>query len=241
MKKEFNYFVLGLAMLVIVNISCVKKSQHSKVFLQDKVKLLNPNENKSLDSLLNNYKKTSGCEIFVYITDKIPDGITGSEYAGDLVNNLGAGIRGVNNGAVIFLSVKDRDVELRLAHGFEWNIDNRQADSIVKGMMNFFSYVEFYKGLYNGINRVINLTKSSNWSLCKAAHTNSCISKIMVKRIIDRQQGHIIVETTDLERLRLNYTDYMMDLIDAIEKDKGYTVYCRFISSNEANLLGVDK
>lgn len=240
MSKNANWLVLGVMILVLIIFSCASKSQKSKIFLQDNAGLFKPHEQKSLDSLLNNYEKTTNSEIFVYTIDKIPDSFSRNEYGSQLVNRLGVGKPGLNNGAVIFLSVQDKIVEIRLAHGFEWNINKSQSESIVQKMIGFFSNAEFYNGAVYGVNQVIDLSKSSGWSLCSGTSNNKCVSKISIKKVIEKQNGFMMVETDELKQLKLNYTEFMMDLTDKIANKESISIYCRFISDNEANLLGVN-
>ncbi len=101
------------------------------------------------------------------------------------------------------------------------------ADSIVNGATHFFSNTDFFNGILYIMNQIIVATKSVSWNFCKDSYDKDCIVKVKVKKIISKETAALKILTSDDEEILLNYTAYMGNLIEKLEKSKNVRLFYR--------------
>lgn len=172
--------------------------------------------------------------------DKIYDTLSADDYATRLLNILRVGKPGLNNGVLIFLSMKERRVELKLAYGFEWLIDQQEAQKIVNNMTGYFAKGDFYGGVVFGIKRVIELTGGTSWLECNGEVYSNCISKIYIEKVISRESRYLLIYDGRHKKIKLWYTRFMGDLIKKLITTKDNLIFGSYLNESEADLLGIN-
>lgn len=238
--------LIVICFILTVFFCCKEKQQQTlkqrEVFLYDKVGLLTKEQFKLIDESLREFEKETTSEILIFVSPSIPEQYKNAfYYSVELSNELQVGKEGINNGVLIFLSLKEKALEIRLGYGFEWAMKQSQVDSIATKMLTFFRSAQFYEGLRNGIDSIKESAKTIKWNICNENENLECVQTFKIKRLAEKDEDFIIVETENSRKLKLYVTKYMSSLIDRIEeKPHDAIVYCRSTAiSGEAYLLGV--
>lgn len=240
MKRNILSLII-LSFLLLAVTSC-----RSKRLIYDKAKILDAKEFNTLDSLLKAYQEDTKCEIIVYTQEKLPANKSGYEYSVELAKSIGIGEKGINNGALVFFSVQDKDIELRLGHGFEWLISQDTANSIIQQMIGSFKDAKFADGIFNGVNQIMKFTASSSWEIKPDGYDRLAVNDIVKEKdvkLIERNKDYLIIKTKKSDHLKLHFTKFMSSIVDdIINKGSEVTIYYRVLSSknDEGNLLGVE-
>lgn len=239
--KIKNLLLILLSLLTLMITSC-----RSKRLIYDKAKFLDARAFNKLDSLLKAYQRDTKCEIIVYTQEKLPSNKNGYEYSVELAKSIGIGERGINNGVLVFFSVQDKDIELRLGHGFEWLINQDTANFIIQQMIGSFKEAKFVDGILDGVKQIMKFTASSSWKI-KPDEYDSLVANDIVKakdiKLIERSKDYLIIRTKKSDHLKLNFTKFMYSMVDEIaNKGAEATIYYRVLYSknDEGNLLGVE-
>ena len=206
MKKN-TLLLLVLSLLLLTAISC-----RSKRLIYDKAKILDAKEFYLLDSLLKAYQSETKCEIIVYTQDKLPSNKGGAEFSVELAKSIGIGKKGINNGALVFFSVQDKRIELRLGHGFEWLINQDSSNIIIQQMITSFKDAKFADGLFTGVKQIIRLTESSSWDIKSDEYSSLAANDIIKEKgikLIERNKDYLIVRTKRSEHVKLYFTKFM--------------------------------
>lgn len=221
-------------------------SCREKRLIYDKAKVLDAKEFYKLDSLLKVYQRDTKCEIIFYTQDKLPSNKSGYEYSKELAKSIGIGEKGINNGALIFFSVQDRDIELRLGHGFEWLINQDTANIIIQQMVSSFKDAKFADGVFNGVKQIMKFTASASWEIKPDGYGSLSANDIIKEKnikLIERSKDYLIIKTKKSNYLKLHFTKFMSLIVnDIVNRGDSVTVYYRALSSknDEGNLLGVE-
>lgn len=237
--KTNTFFIIIFSLIIGVT-SCT-----SKRLIYDKAKTLDAREFTRLDSLLKAYKDQTNCEIIVYTQDKLPDNMTGEEYSLQLFKDIGIGQKGINNGALIFISVQDRKIALQLGYGFEWVINKDTANIIIQKMVGSFSKAKFADGIFKGVDELIRLTEPYPWKIKSRDYTSlngNDIVEVKDYKLIDSSKDYLIIKTNNSDHLKLNFTSYMTPLAhDIINNRNQITLWYRVLSSKNdvGDLLGI--
>jgi len=87
------------------------------------------------------------------------------DYTYRLVREWGVGREGVNNGALILVTLKERRVHLEVGTGMAWLVTDSVAQSIVDAMIPFFRNEDYFMGLRTGFERLIALNAGVSWDI----------------------------------------------------------------------------
>ena len=232
---------VSLFLLSILFYTSCKKSQTTG-FVYDKAGVFTASQSKFLDSVIRNYESITSNEIFVYTVETISGtGKNPDQYAADLVKTLGVGKPGINNGILFFVSLKDKQVALRLGHGFEWLMGGDDRKNIVDQMTHAFSKSDFFAGMYTAVSKTMGLAANTTWQYCKDSSMDNCVRQAVVKNMISKANNILTITTKDNKTVSIKYTDYMLDLIDQVEKNKDIEIVYRSEAGDPGKgyLLGV--
>ncbi len=244
MKTNAGSLII-LSLLLLLTSCGTQKEPHNyeKRLIYDKAKIFNSKEYYKLDSLLKLYQRDTKCEIIVYTQEKLPFNKSGYDFSIELAKDIGIGEKGINNGALIFFSLQDRDIELRLGHGFEWLINQDTANNIIQQMIGSFKDAKFADGIFGGVKQIMKFTTSSSWEIKPEEYDSLAINDIVKEKdikLIERGKDYLIIRTKKSTHLKLHFTKFMSSIVKDITNDA--TIYYRVLSSknDEGNLLGVE-
>ena len=157
--------VVFLLSSVIVNASSAaaqnKNITYPKLisWVNDDVGLLKQEQREELDARLKAFEGTNTSQIFVGIMDKLPGDISLEDYALELFNHhWQPGQKGVNNGVILLVFIADRKLRISVGDGFEQILtDTICKDIIVNEITPSFQQGNYYQGIKNGIERMMNI------------------------------------------------------------------------------------
>jgi len=101
------------------------------------------------------YEKSGNSTQVVVVTIKSLNGYSIEEYANELFNKWGIGDKEKNDGALILLSVGDRESRIEVGYGLEGVLTDAGTGRIQdQYMIPYYKNNEFSKGLVNGTNAI---------------------------------------------------------------------------------------
>ena len=158
--SHFNMKQLILFFFIILLISC-KTNQDSyndinQAVVQDYAKLFSTSEKDSITNFILNYEKSSTNQICVMTIVSLPKNTNALYHATNLANDLGVGIADKDNGLLLLISIKDRQIAFATGYGTEKVL----TDSICKRLIDSTLVPSFKKNNYfEGVTRVLDSLK----------------------------------------------------------------------------------
>ncbi len=153
MKRLYIYF---LFLLTIVSFSQTVNSTnqhlpHLSKFVNDNEKIFQWSQINILNENLKFYERKSTNEIVILTTASIEPYTTIYDYSLDLAKNSGIGKKDKNNGVLIVISKKLRQIQIQVGDGITDKLTNEECKSIIKTIISYIKKEDFYKGVEKGI------------------------------------------------------------------------------------------
>jgi uncharacterized protein len=125
-------------------------------YVNDFENLLSLNEVTKLESLLINYEKQTSNEIVIVTINETVNESDFDTYALKLAQNWGVGKRGKDNGLVIVISNRLRNIRVCTGNGTEKILTDEICETILQEtIIPYFQNGEIYNGIESGINALI--------------------------------------------------------------------------------------
>ncbi|MCO6500086.1 MAG: TPM domain-containing protein [Vicingus serpentipes] len=166
-------------------------------YVYDNAGLFSENQRDSIRSLLEGLDQKTTAQIVVYTVSKL-NGEDPSAYANKIVNELNVGRLFINNGALIFIALEDKSIQLKIGTGLKWQINNEKAGAIVNQIGAYFGQQDYYGGIHNALKTLIEESSGVDWEIFYTSFAQmendgqNAVGKIMVledRRIIDVISG----------------------------------------------------
>jgi uncharacterized protein len=124
-------------------------------WVNDKAGVLSVEDRERLVKLLKNYSKETKHQIVVLIVPTLGDESIDS-FSLRTFNKWGLGRKGINDGVMVCLAMKEKRVRIALGTGMERYISNAEALKIIEEEMTpAFKKADFAGGLERGLNRLM--------------------------------------------------------------------------------------
>ena len=137
----------------------IPKTPNPIRFVNDYVGLLNKQEHYELEAKLKNYADSTSTEVVIVIIDTL-QGATIEKYAYQLVNAWEIGQSDKDNGILMLMAVKDRQIRIELGLGVESYISDEKAKEVIEQeIIPNFGKGEFYVGLDLSTTRLMDFLK----------------------------------------------------------------------------------
>lgn len=121
--------------------------------------LFSTTEQNNLEVKLRSFFNQTSTQIYVVTYNNL-EGYPISEYANILAEKWGIGMKGKDNGILIFISPGNRKVRIEVGYGLEGAVPDALAKRIIeKEMTPAFRQGQFYTGTDKAVNTLISLTK----------------------------------------------------------------------------------
>lgn len=121
----------------------------------DKTNTLSSFERDEITKILNEYENETTHQIGVLIIPSL-NGETIESYSLRVANSWQLGHKGVDNGVLVTLAMKERKVRIELGYGMQKYISDAQAKSIIiNSMVPSFKIGAFAKGLVDGLQEIM--------------------------------------------------------------------------------------
>jgi uncharacterized protein len=120
-------------------------------WVTDLAGFLTPQQETSLEALMESYQRGSGQEIALLT---VPDlgGRSLEGYALEVGRQWGLGEKGENNGALLFVAKAERKVRIEVGRGLEGTITDSISGRIIRGVIApEFKTGQYYAGLLSGV------------------------------------------------------------------------------------------
>lgn len=109
-----------------------------------------------LDSLLREYNHKSTNEIAIVTITELPTHKSIEDYTDELAEEWGVGLVEVNNGLVILLSMKDREIRISTGEGTRKFVSDEFLIVLIDStMIPKFKEDKFYEGIGDGLEEII--------------------------------------------------------------------------------------
>lgn len=86
-------------------------------------------------------------------------------YTFQLASEWGIGGAGVNNGVVVLLALKERQVRIEVGIGMKWTLGDARTAEIIDMMTPFFREEDYFQGLRTGFEQIIAANEGVAWEV----------------------------------------------------------------------------
>lgn len=123
-------------------------------FVNDEANVLTAEQKSQLETLAVNFEAQTGNEIAVLITSELKDESI-EEMAVRVFEEWGVGKKGEDNGVLILLAVKDREVRIEVGYGLEGDLTDLRANQIInETMIPALKQGDYFNALLGAMNRI---------------------------------------------------------------------------------------
>lgn len=131
----------------------------SNRFVNDFAEVLTPDQEIYLNKKLLDYADSTSTEI-VIVTESSLEGDDLFEYSQRLAQGWGIGVKGKNNGVLIYVAVNDRKVRIHTGYGTEGAVTDAVSRRIIEQKFKpRFKDQQYALGLYEGVDVIIQALK----------------------------------------------------------------------------------
>ncbi len=125
-------------------------------YINDYTNTLSESWVKQTEQFVQDFEKETSCEIAVAVIDTL-EGISIEEYADGLFSAWGIGKKAQDNGVLLLVALKDKELRIEVGYGLEGVISDLQAKRIIDNVIvPRFSSNDYESGLYNGVIAIAN-------------------------------------------------------------------------------------
>ena len=133
-------------------------------WIADAADVLTPQQELELTDLLTQFEQRTSVQLVgVTVEDLGEQSI--DAYTLRLASTWGIGQAGINNGVMVLLALKEREVRIEIGHGMEWTISDARAAEITQMMTPFFRDGDYYQGLRTGFEQIIATNDGVAWDI----------------------------------------------------------------------------
>jgi uncharacterized protein len=156
--------LLFILALTILNSCSSHKFNKLPSFVFDNEKILNESQIKELNDLYKNHEKKTSNEIVLVTTENYGEEKNILMFTVQFGNKLQIGKKDKNNGVVIGLSKKQREIRISTGYGTEKILKDEILQKIIDSLMiPRFKEGKYYEGIYSGSKEIVDfLEKPEN-------------------------------------------------------------------------------
>jgi uncharacterized protein len=131
------------------------------LYVNDYAGVISAEDAASIHALFSDLRRDTGIEATVLTVNSIHDYDTGDasieSFATNLFNTWGIGDQEKNNGVLILVAVRDRQVRIELGSGYKDAYNTSMQDIIQEQMLPLFKKEQYSRGIYNGAQAIANV------------------------------------------------------------------------------------
>jgi uncharacterized membrane protein len=247
-----RFFSTALFLLLVITIN--------GQFVEDKANFFSDSEIQRFNKVLSDIWTKTSVEFRLYTIDTL-NGNNIKEYGLQIAKEKPIGKAGLNNGILLLLSKRDREVTILVGYGMEWIISDSHAQELINELIPYFKRGDYYEGIGHVID-LINLQVSEvDWNInaiklsevdkelegkiIEFAYSNSSgSSKFKYAIETDTQfDEDFKIKIDSKEDFSLYYSKYMNEYISSILTLSNIKVIARLVDYNKRKLelLGILK
>lgn len=134
-------------------------------FVNDEANVLTAEQKSQLETLAVNFEAQTGNEIAVLITSELKDESI-EDMAVRIFEEWGVGKKGEDNGVLILLAVKDREVRIEVGYGLEGDLTDLRSNQIInETMIPALRQGDYFNALLGAMNRIIAVVRGEELSI----------------------------------------------------------------------------
>ncbi|MGE0463943.1 MAG: YgcG family protein [Vicinamibacterales bacterium] len=127
--------------------------------VNDFATLLKPDQRQALETLLDGLERDTTAEVAV-VTVRELGGVSVEDYANRLFNEWGIGQRGKDNGVLILVALRDREMRIEVGYGLEGVLPDGLAGAIIReNFTPHFRENRYAEGIAEGTARVVEIVR----------------------------------------------------------------------------------
>lgn len=160
MKKKLLFLVTFLTLLITFVSADLVDKNHMNYYVYDPEHILSDNSVTYINSINKELKTKTGGEVAVVILDNIEEG-DAKEYTTEIFNELALGEKGKDNGVLILMAIKSRDIQIETGYGAEGFVTDAKAARTYRAMAQVIKDKEnngeegYEAGILEGFNTII--------------------------------------------------------------------------------------
>lgn len=163
-----NFIFILLLLTTHLSILHADYPQAESTYFNDWAEVVSPGDAAEIIKMAKDLEHQTGIELVVVTIDSIYDYDTGDNslesFATNLFNRWGVGDKKKNNGVMLLVAVKDRNVRIELGRGYGHRYDDVMKEVIDKRIIPHFKNDEYSRGIYEGTRATIEkVTKKVSW------------------------------------------------------------------------------
>ena len=240
-KRYLKFIFLGILPLLL----CACKTHH---FVVDDAGILDSKARAGLENLLSSYHKKTTCSIYVYSVKKLPEGEDAGSYTKNIAKELGLEKTQLDNDAIIFIALQDRQIIFQPGYGLQFIIDAGLSELVVRDLQQYFRQSLYQQGITEVVNQLINLTDKLSWHIKSYNDENirgQDIIELKDFEIKNRNENFLTMGVKNAPDLKLYITKYMAALTGDVSSDEDHSIviYYRPVAGKpgEGYLINVAK
>jgi uncharacterized protein len=154
MRKKVCVLIM-LMVLVATNALAIDYPKPTS-WVNDYAKVLSDGEKQALDVILKDFETKTSTQIFVAIMDRIPSNTSLEEYVNELFSRWNPGQKGQDNGVLLAIFIKDRQLRIEVGYGLEEKLTDAASKLIiVNDITPSFKQGDYYSGIRKGLQSMI--------------------------------------------------------------------------------------
>ncbi len=120
--------------------------------------LLTDEQNRVLTAKAAEFEKRTTVQLAVLTVETISPYSTIEPYATELFNQWGIGQQGKNNGLLLLVAIKERQVRIEVGRGLESTLTDAKCKEILQTQVSpFLRAGDYFRALQNGMDAMINI------------------------------------------------------------------------------------
>lgn len=148
---------VAIALPLFVSFGQITYPERPMAFVSDYANVLG--DTILLEEKIKKFEKETSNEIAVVTIDSL-EGVTIEEYAVNLFEKWGIGKAGKDNGVLLLVAIKDRQVRIEVGYGLEGALPDSLAGSIIRNEITpFFEQENYQEGVERGVEAIMAATK----------------------------------------------------------------------------------
>lgn len=222
--KKIIIFISILFNFVIINAQ----------FIQDKGHFFSENEISNLNQQIKEIKNNTKTQILVYTILDLKNQDS-KNFATNIFNEYGVGVKGINNGLLIFLSKYDRRMEIINGLGMEWILSDIETLKIANNVISDFKKQEYYLGVHNIISNINEKIDRNKWIVSDKKLKDA--SKKLNHHIFKLSNYTVLTKTVNKNNFKKTNHQFSIDYFIRIKINNDY--FKVFYSKNMENLIQI--
>ncbi len=148
--------IVNIILILITFVSSVFSLEvpNYKTRVNDLANILNTSQEQAIEEYLANIEKTTSCQVAL-LTIKSLEGESIEDYSMRVAEKWKVGQKGLDNGAILLVSLNDRKLRIEVGYGLEAHLTDAKSSYIIrKNIVPSFKRNDFVGGIYNGLQAI---------------------------------------------------------------------------------------